>query len=57
MLLEKDKLDAIEVLICKALVALYVRHDEFLSENSVLKKYNEMKEEIKIPGTSAEYTI
>ena len=40
----------------KSLIYLYVSHDEFLSVNNVLGKCTEMKEEIKTPETSAEYT-
>ena len=46
VLLRKDKLNIIEVLICKALLDLYINHDEFVSVNNVLREYNEMKEEI-----------
>ena len=57
MLLGKDKLNTIEVLISKALIDSYISHDEFVSVNNVLREYYEMKKEIKIPGTSVEYTI
>ena len=40
----------------KSLIYLYVSHDEFLSINNVLAECIEMKEEIKTPETSAEYT-
>ena len=40
VLLGKDKLNAIEVLISKALNDLYVSHDEFVSVNNVLRGYN-----------------
>ena len=53
----KGKLNAIEVLISKALIDSYISHDEFVSVNNVLKEYNETKEEIKSPETSVEYTI
>ena len=46
MLLGKDKLNTIEVLISKALINSYISQDKFLV-NNVLRKYNEMKEEIK----------
>ena len=45
-LLEKSKLNRIEVLISKALVNPVISHDEFVLINNVLKN-NEMKEEIK----------
>ena len=40
----------------KSLIYLYVSHEEFLSVNNVLGECIEMKEEIKTPETSAEYT-
>ena len=45
--LVKSKLNKIEVLISKALVDSVINHDGFVIINSVLKEYNEMKEEIK----------
>ena len=57
VLLEKTKLDTIEVLIYKALIELYISHEEFVSVNNVLSEYNEMKKEIKDPETSAVHTI
>ena len=47
MLIVKDKLNTIEVLISKALIDLYISHDEFVSVKNVLREYNEMEEEIK----------
>ena len=38
MLLEKSKLNRIEVLISKALVNSVISHDEFVLINNVLKK-------------------
>ena len=46
-MLAKSKLNNIEVLNSKALIDSNVSHDEFVLINSVLKKYNKMKEEIK----------
>ena len=46
VLLEKSKVNRIEVLISKALVNPVISHDEFVLINNVLKN-NEMKEEIK----------
>ena len=43
MLLGKAKLDTVKVLICKALIDAYVSHDESISVNNALRKYNEMK--------------
>ena len=57
VLLQKSKLDTIEVLIFKALINAYILHDEFVSVNKVLREHNGMKEEIKIPETSVEFTI
>ena len=56
-MLQKDKLNAIEVLISKALINSYISRDEFVSINNVLREYYEMKEEIKNSETSVEYTI
>ena len=47
MLLEKTKLNTIEVLISKALIDSYINHDKIVSVNNVLREYNEMKDEIK----------
>ena len=57
MLLGKDKLNIIEFSISKALISSYISHDEFVSVNIVLTKYNEIKEEIKNSETSADYVI
>ena len=48
VLLGKDKLNTIKVLFSKALINSYIRHDQFLSVNNVLREYNEMKEEKKL---------
>ena len=53
-MLEKDKLNTVEVLISQSLIDSYISHDEFVSVNNVLKEYNEMKEEIK---SSVQYII
>ena len=52
MLLKKDKLNNIEVLISKALIDLYISHEEFVSVNNVLGEYYEMTKEMKTPETS-----
>ena len=39
----KNKLNAIEALIFKSLIDSYISHDEFVSVNSALKEYNEIK--------------
>ena len=56
VLLGKANLDTVEVLISKALIQVYISHDEFVSVNNVLREYNEMKEEIKNPKNDVEYT-
>ena len=45
----KIKLNTMKVLIFKVLIESYINHDEFVSVNNVLREYNEMKEEVKIP--------
>ena len=45
--LRKDKLNTIEDVISKVLINSYISHDEFVSINNVLRKYNKIKEEIK----------
>ena len=57
VLLGKDRLNTIEVLISKALIDSYISHEKFVSVNNVLREYNEIKEEIKNPVASLEYTI
>ena len=56
VLLGKTKSDTVEALISKALINLYISRDECFSVNHVLRKHNEIKEEIKNSETSAEYT-
>ena len=56
VLLGEDKLNAIKVLILKALIHSYITHDRFVSVN-VLREYNEMKKEIKSPETFVGSTI
>ena len=55
VLLEKDKLNTIEVLISVSLMNSQISHDEFVSVNNVLREYNEMKNKIKY--SAVEYTI
>ena len=57
VLLGKSKLITIEVHISKALIDSYISHEKLVSINNVLREYYEMKEEIKNPKTSVEYTI
>ena len=56
VLLAKNKLNTIKVLISKDLIDSYINH-KLVSVNNVLREYNEMKNEIKIPETFVEYTI
>ena len=53
----KSKLNTIEVLIFKSSINSYISHDKFVSVKNVLREYNEMKEEIKIPETPVKYII
>ena len=57
VLLGKSKLDTIEVLLSKALIDSYIKHDEFVSVDSMLREYNETKEVMKSPETSVDYII
>ena len=57
MLIVKTRLNSIEVLISKALIDSYINHDKFVSPNKVLRKYNEMKEEIKNPQNAVKHNI
>ena len=47
VLLAKPKFNSMEVLISKSLIDSAISHNEFVLINNVLKKYNEMKGEIK----------
>ena len=57
VLLEKDKLNTIEVLIWNTLINSYIGRDKFVVANNVLREYNKIKKEIKHPETSVEYII
>ena len=57
VLLGKSKLDTIEVLLSKAFIDSYIKHDEFGSVDSMLREYNETKEVMKSPETSVDYII
>ena len=50
VLLTKSKLNSIEVLISNALVDPNISYDEFFLTNNVLKKFYDLKEEIKNPN-------
>ena len=54
VLLGKVKLNTIKILISKSIIDSYISHDKFISVDSVLREYNEMKQEIK---TSLEYVV
>ena len=45
VLLEKDKVNVIEVIIYSTFINSYITHDEFVSINNVLREYYEMKKE------------
>ena len=47
MLLAKTELNTIDVLILKILSDSYINHDEIVSANNALRKYNKMNEEVK----------
>ena len=57
VLLGKGNLNTIEVPISKTVIDLYISHGKFVRINNVLREYYEMKQEIKNPKTSVEYTI
>ena len=44
---QEEKVDIFEVFISKSLINSYNSHDEFVSVNNMLRKYNKMKQEIK----------
>ena len=46
-MLAKSKLNSLEILISEALIDSNINHDEFVLINNVLKKYDDVKEEIK----------
>ena len=54
MLAAESKLTTIKVWFSEALIDLYIKNDEFILVNNMLKEYNEMKEGTKISGTSVE---
>ena len=47
VLLAKSKLNGIEVLISQALIDSNISYDKFVLINNMVKKYGNMKEEIK----------
>ena len=55
VLLRKE--NTIKVLISEVLISSYISHNEFTSVKNGLRKYYEMKEEIKYLETSVEYTV
>ena len=46
-MLAKSKLNSLEILISEALIDSNINHDEFVLKNNVLKKYDDVNEEIK----------
>ena len=44
---QEEKVDIFEVFLSKSLINSYNSHDEFVSVNNMLRKYNKMKQEIK----------
>ena len=50
-------LNNFEGLISKGKIDSHIIHDKFVSVNNMLRKYNEMNEEIKNPENVVEYTI
>ena len=57
MLLAKPKLNTIEVLVSMSLINPNINHDKFALVNNLLREYNKMQEEIKIPENATQYTI
>ena len=57
VLLAKSKLDSIEVLISEALIDSYISHNEFVLVNNVLRKYEDMEEEMKNIKTSTDFSF
>ena len=48
VLLETYVLDSIEVLVFKVLIDSTISHDKFILINNLVKKYNDVKEEINL---------
>ena len=57
MLLEKTKVNAINLLTSKALIHSYINRDDLVSLNNERQEYNQMKEETKSSKNAVEYTI
>lgn len=57
MSLAKNELNDIEISNSKALIDLFINHDEFVSVNNVLRVYNEMKKQIKNSTNKVVYII
>ena len=55
ILLAKTNLNSIEILVSRASSNSYIIHDQFGSVNNVLRKYDDMEEEIKNLKTSIIY--
>ena len=52
MIVAKIRLNAIEILISKTLIDSCISHNEFVLENNLLRKYDDMIKQIKTPKTS-----
>ena len=51
------KLNRIEILISRALINSCISHEEFVSENNMLREYDDMKEKFKTLMTSTVHQI
>ena len=57
-LLAKTKLNTVKVLISNGLlINSNISHDKFVLVSNVIREHNEMKEEIKNPENTVEYTV
>ena len=56
-MLTKTKLNTIKILVSKALIDSIINHDELGLVNNMLREYDEIGEENKIPRNSVEYAI
>ena len=56
-MLTKTKLNTIKILVSKALIDSIINHDELGLVNNMLREYDEIGEENKIPRNAVEYAI
>ena len=56
VLLAKTKLNTIEAMIFKDPIDSCINNEEFVSVNNVWREFNEIKESIKNPENTVEYT-